>query len=111
MIATLDPPTKTVYDRTVGELRALRQCGLFTNAHECILALTLFDAGEPIPMSVAAKTVGISRAAMTSMVDRFETIGVAVRIESDSDRRNTLLSLTESGTTKVYNALETGWEA
>lgn len=97
---------KQVYDRTLGDIRSLRKSGLFTNAHECMFALTLFDAGEPVKMSVAANTVGIARASMTSMVDRLSEMGLVERINDESDRRSTLVKLTQSGVTKVYNALE-----
>mgnify|MGYP003296046888 CR=1 FL=1 len=107
MTTTIAPPA---YHRTLGDIRSLRHSGLFSNAHEAMLALVLFDAGEPVKMSEAAKTISISRAAMTSMVDRFELLEIAKRVGGEKDRRCTYLALTESGVTKVYNALETGWE-
>lgn len=53
---------------------------------------------EPVPMRVLADRTGLSRAAITALVDRLEHgHKMARRVPSVTDRRCTLIELTETG--------------
>ena len=51
----------------------------------------------PRPMGVIAKQAGISARTLTALVDRLEREGLAERIPHPSDRRATLIAITEAG--------------
>jgi len=100
-----------VHSRTFLEIRKLRAGGLeLVSAHEAMLLLTLLDEG-PIAMSHAARVVGISRAAMTSMVDRLERMSLVNRAVSADDRRITDIGLSKKGYAAVIAALDSDLEA
>jgi DNA-binding MarR family transcriptional regulator len=68
--------------------------GLGLNAHESIATTTLWECG-PMTMSELGERIPLSRAAVTSLVDRLEIKGFVRRAEDPSDRRRTLLEVTE----------------
>jgi len=51
----------------------------------------------PNPMGVIAREAGISARTLTALVDRLEREGLAQRIPHPSDRRATLISITDDG--------------
>jgi len=57
---------------------------------------TLARLGE-VPVSRYGAELGLARSTITNLVDRLERAGLVVRVASPSDRRVTLVGLTESG--------------
>lgn len=57
---------------------------------------TLARMGE-VPVSHYGAELGLARSTVTNLVDRLERAGLVARIASPSDRRVTLVRLTESG--------------
>jgi DNA-binding MarR family transcriptional regulator len=57
---------------------------------------TLARLGE-VPVSHYGAELGLARSTITNLVDRLERAGLVVRLASPSDRRVTLVRLTESG--------------
>ena len=102
--ATIEKPN-AVYSRTVGDITALREAGVGACTNDRLLLLTLFD-NEPMKMSDAAATIGISRAAMTSMVDRLADLHLIQRGPDEKDRRQTFVGITGKGRKAVWDALE-----
>lgn len=68
-----------------------RQLGL--NAHEGLAVTYLWSLG-PMTMSELGDRIPLSRAAVTSLVDRLEESGYVRRTADEHDRRRTVLSIT-----------------
>lgn len=51
----------------------------------------------PETLTNLAATIGISTAAITGLADKFERLGLAVRVRGSIDRRSVWLRLTPSG--------------
>lgn len=61
------------------------------------LALIQLVAEGDLPMSTLAARIGLSRAALTALVDRLETMELVTRFADAGDRRRTLLQVTDAG--------------
>jgi len=69
-------------------------------------ALTvLAGAGEPIPPSVVASRMVVTRPTVTGILNTLERIGLVTRGAHGSDRRMRLVSLTEAGRDVVQRVL------
>lgn len=80
-------------DARLAELNAeiRRVLGLLPN--ELVILLTLWDRGAS-DMTTAARRANLSRAAMTTMVDRLEGEGLVRRTPEPTDRRRMLVHVT-----------------
>ena len=56
----------------------------------------LFHLGE-VPVSRYGAELGVARSTITNLVDRLERAGLVVRVASPTDRRVTLVHLTDTG--------------
>jgi DNA-binding MarR family transcriptional regulator len=76
-----------LFDEAVGE-----RLGLSTAERHCISALV----EAPLPAGAIAEAVGLTPAAVTSLVDRLEARGFVERQRGEADRRQVLVALTEA---------------
>ncbi|MCW2972168.1 MAG: MarR family transcriptional regulator [Thermoleophilia bacterium] len=86
----------TTYDRFTGQMR--RAFGL--NAHERIAIAMLWERG-PMTMSELGAWIPLSRAAVTTLVDRLEDAGLVARGTDPVDRRRTVVRHTELSETRM----------
>jgi DNA-binding MarR family transcriptional regulator len=75
-------------------LEAQFRRGLSVNAHERLALVHLWAAG-PMTMSELGERIPLSRAAITTLTDRLERMGYVRRTSDETDRRRTMLVLTE----------------
>lgn len=78
------------------DVRALRRHGLSTGAR--ILLATLEGAAGPLSQSAIAERMIITGASVSSLVDTLERKGLVRRVRSATDRRTTLVELTDAAT-------------
>lgn len=63
-----------------------------------LVALSAADeAGERITMGQLGARIDLSRAAVTALTDRLELVGCAMRVPDPSDRRQTIVVITDAG--------------
>jgi DNA-binding MarR family transcriptional regulator len=86
----------TTYDRFTGQMR--RAFGL--NAHERLALAMLWERG-PMTMSDLGAWIPLSRAAVTTLVDRLEDAGLVARGTDPVDRRRTVVRHTELSETRM----------
>jgi DNA-binding MarR family transcriptional regulator len=82
---------------------ALRPHGLTFARYEALVLLS-FARRESLPMRVMGERLQLHPTSVTNIVDRLESDGLAKRSPHPSDRRTTLVSLTEAGTTRMTEA-------
>jgi len=75
------------------DVRGLRRHGLSTGAR--ILLATLEGAAGPLSQSAIAERMIITGASVSSLVDTLERKGLVRRVRSATDRRTTLVELTD----------------
>lgn len=107
---TADPVANALIDRlnsvkVLSERWLMRRIG--DNDEGVTLArfgvlIVLRDRG-PQKMSAISKTVGIAPRSVTSLVDRLERDGLARRTPHPTDRRATMIELTEKGGNAIGN--------
>ena len=85
---------KRFSDRIFERILADRKIDAFNGAQGRIL-YALWQ-GEAISLRELADRTGLAATTLTSMVDRMETAGLLCRIPDKSDRRRTLLALTDA---------------
>ena len=76
------------------DVRGLRRHGLSTGAR--ILLATLEGAAGPLSQSAIAERMIITGASVSSLVDTLERKGLVRRVRSATDRRTTLVELTDA---------------
>jgi DNA-binding MarR family transcriptional regulator len=81
------------FDRMTSQYR--RAIGV--NAHERLAISLLFDLG-PMTMSELGSGIPLSRAAVTTLVDRLEAAGYVTRGGDVEDRRRTVVTVTNAAT-------------
>lgn len=88
-------------------LRRQVQVGVSTST------ITTLDSlvDEPLRISELAEREAISQPGMTTLINRFEASGYAERVADPSDRRATLVRITETGRTVLSerHAARTSW--
>lgn len=77
---------------------------LSLNAHER-LAISIIWARGPQAMSDLGMWIPLSRAAVTTLVDRLESAGLVERGSDDADRRRTVVSLTDDAIERMKPVL------
>lgn len=107
-LATYDSPTSSLSDELSDAEMAFRAVSAFDrmtsqmrramaiNAHERLAIGLLWDRG-PMTMSDLGAGIPLSRAAVTTLVDRLERAGYVTRGGDDTDRRRTVVSITREG--------------
>jgi DNA-binding MarR family transcriptional regulator len=90
------------FTRAVGKSSARSQLGPLSAARYEVLH-AIFHAG-PLPMSQVAARLQVSPRTVTDLVDGLEADGFVVRGSHPTDRRKTVLSLTEGGLGALANA-------
>ncbi len=83
--------------------RSLAQSAGLTPAQLRVLQITAARDGSATPKELAVQ-MGVSQATVTTLVDRLVARNYAVRVRSESDRRQTNIILTESGQMAVQTA-------
>jgi DNA-binding MarR family transcriptional regulator len=86
----------TTFDRFTGQMR--RAFGL--NAHERLALAMLWERG-PMTMTELGSWIPLSRAAVTTLVDRMEAAGFVVRGTDPVDRRRTVVRHTPESETRM----------
>jgi DNA-binding MarR family transcriptional regulator len=71
------------------------------------MAISQLQIYGPMPMSELASRISLSRAAVTSLVDRLEADGWLRRQADDTDRRRTVLRLLPRASTDFSDVSET----
>lgn len=71
------------------------------NAHER-LAMTALWSDGPMTMTELGQWIPLSRAAVTTLVDRLEAAGIVTRSSDESDRRRTVVSLAQRAIDGMY---------
>lgn len=95
--------------RTVSMLSGLANGPLAEHTNtisERVALLILDNATDDISMSELGARVGLSRAAVTALVDRFTTAGWAERVPHSGDRRVMIVRITDAGRKLVADALD-----
>jgi DNA-binding MarR family transcriptional regulator len=69
-----------------------------------IIVLRAIHTKEPCPMSEIARTVHLSHATVSAIVDRLERKGLVSRASNERDRREVFISLTSEGIETVKRA-------
>jgi DNA-binding MarR family transcriptional regulator len=82
---------------------ALRPHGLTFARYEALVLLS-FARRDSLPMRVMGERLQLHPTSVTNIVDRLETDGLAKRSPHPSDRRTTLVSLTEAGASRMNDA-------
>ena len=70
----------------------------------------LHRAPEPLSMSALSRLLLVSNGNVTAVVDRLEADGLALRVQSESDRRTVFVGLTPEGRAQ-FEGLAAGHEA
>ena len=89
--------------------KATRQIGVYLETHSSDLGLTTTEGHmlsylrsySPAPVSELHRVFGVKRSTLTSMLDRLAARRWVERRPSNRDRRVTLVSLTEEGSTRA----------
>jgi len=85
---------KRLSDRIFERILAMQNIDAFNGAQGRILYVLWQQ--EHISLRELADRTGLAATTLTSMVDRMETAGLLCRIPDKSDRRRTLLALTDA---------------
>ena len=85
---------KRLSDRIFDRILAMHNIDAFNGAQGRILYVLWQQ--EHISLRELADRTGLAATTLTSMVDRMETAGLLCRIPDKSDRRRTLLALTDA---------------
>ncbi|MEY8881856.1 MarR family winged helix-turn-helix transcriptional regulator [Donghicola sp. XS_ASV15] len=83
--------------------RSLAQSAGLTPAQLRVLQITAARDGSATPKELAVQ-MGVSQATVTTLVDRLVARNYAVRVRSETDRRQTNIILTETGQMAVQTA-------
>jgi DNA-binding MarR family transcriptional regulator len=88
----------------LGEVDAiLRPFGLSFARYEALVLLT-FSRRESLPMSKMGERLMVHPTSVTNAVDRLEQDGLVRRVPHPTDRRTTLVELTDQGRSRVESA-------
>jgi DNA-binding MarR family transcriptional regulator len=82
---------------------ALRPHGLTFARYEALVLLSFARQGS-LPMRVMGERLQLHPTSVTNIVDRLESDGLAKRSPHPSDRRTTLVSLTDAGAARMTEA-------
>src|SRR5689334_8919153 len=82
---------------------ALRPHGLTFARYEALVLLSFSRRGS-LPMRVMGERLQLHPTSVTNIVDRLESDGLAKRSPHPTDRRTTLVSLTETGEERLAEA-------
>lgn len=75
-----------------------------------LMTLRLLRDRDSLSMSELTEALGITRGAVTGLIDRLEQAGLVQRRTCDADRRLTFLTLTSAGK-QTMEASRAGWNA
>jgi DNA-binding MarR family transcriptional regulator len=75
---------------------ALRPSGLTFSRYELLMLLDFSKTGS-LPMTVASSRLQVHPTSVTNTVDRLQAVGLVTRTPHPSDRRTTLISITDEG--------------
>ncbi len=84
---------------------ALRQHGLTFARYEALVLLRFARSGA-LPMRIMGERLQLHPTSITNIVDRLEADGLARRLPHPSDRRTTLVELTDAGRERLTAATE-----
>jgi DNA-binding MarR family transcriptional regulator len=76
---------------------AAEAAGLTPNQHQALLAIKGFPGREHLTNGELAERLRIKHHSAVGLVNRLETLNLVSRKQSDADRRNIYIALTESG--------------
>lgn len=107
LLATVDRMTQS-YDRWM-RLRLGQGANGVTEAR--LKLLFILEANGPQKMSALAKSARIAARTLTTLVDALEREGLARRVPHSSDRRATLIELTDAGAAIADEAAGPYWSA
>ncbi|MGW5315165.1 MarR family winged helix-turn-helix transcriptional regulator [Nocardia thailandica] len=82
---------------------ALKPSGLTFSRYE-LLQLLSFSRSGALPMAKASARLQVHPTSVTNTVDRLQAAGLVVRVPHPSDRRATLIEITEAGRAAVAAA-------
>jgi biotin operon repressor len=75
-------------------------------SHAELLAVLFLLTNDPMKLSDLAAGVQLSRAAVTTLVDRLEEDGTAIRVNDPTDRRRILVSIDALVRTRLIGAFQ-----
>ncbi|NEW41783.1 MarR family transcriptional regulator [Nocardia cyriacigeorgica] len=84
---------------------ALKPTGLTFSRYELLMLLSFSKTGA-LPMAKASARLQVHPTSVTNTVDRLESAGLVVRVPHPSDRRATLIEITDAGREVVAKATE-----
>lgn len=99
---SVHPYTRTLSD-TLAAAGALRQ--RLSLCLQDIGVLSMLATDGPLSMGALASLLGVSKAAMTSCIDRLESIGYLERQADPHDRRLIPITLTDAGYDVLHQAI------
>ncbi|MRH88924.1 MarR family transcriptional regulator [Nocardia sp. SYP-A9097] len=82
---------------------ALKPSGLTFSRYELLMLLSFSKTGA-LPMAVASARLQVHPTSVTNTVDRLEAAGLVKRVPHPSDRRATLIEITDAGRELVARA-------
>lgn len=84
---------------------ALRPQGLTFARYEALVLLSFSQRGS-LPMRMMGERLQLHPTSITNIVDRLEADGLVRRMRHPSDRRTTVVAITEAGTARLAPATE-----
>jgi DNA-binding MarR family transcriptional regulator len=84
---------------------SLRPHGLTFARYEALVLLS-FSSRDSLPMRLMGERLQLHPTSITNIVDRLEADGLARRLPHPSDRRTTLVELTDAGRDRLTAATE-----
>ncbi|MCW2926208.1 MAG: MarR family transcriptional regulator [Thermoleophilia bacterium] len=96
-IITLLFRVSTAFDSYTAQMRR----ALSLNAHERLALAALWSQG-PLTMTELGSWIPLSRAAVTTLVDRMEDAGIVIRGSDPKDRRRTVVRLADDDMSRMH---------
>ena len=106
MTPSIDIQLLVLFRRTKQRLQAIAERHSLTFPQ--FIALSRVYRDGPMPMSDLTSRLGVTRGALTGLVDRLEEAGLMTRTPDEHDRRVTRLSLTPHART-IMATVEHDW--
>lgn len=106
-MTTIEAGVREHVTDTLNDLAILKSWG-YTGSHAERLAMLVLLGGEALTMSDLGERIDLSRAAVTTLVDRLESSKVAKRDNDPADRRRTAVKILPSASVHFRSILTLG---
>lgn len=89
------------FARAFARLDRVEICCCGCTPAQCATVSAIAESARPVPMTELAKRLGLAVSTVTRCLDRLADMGLVARFEDPSDRRVTLVNLTDAGLAKL----------